>query len=165
MALATWCWKPAFNYQSGYYQQMGTDVAKPNSRRGRIWLVQSTWKLTGSCCVRVYMFISSSKFKSPLQLYFCLLCLDPPTFPCAQLRLYQIKRSTRTKGPHRLMSRLTFIPVIVNSAQDEWSLRCKDVIDLNEHHSPKRMCNHLFALQTQNNHHSNEIIDVKGKIP
>jgi hypothetical protein len=42
MALAMLSWKPAFNYQSGYYQQMGTDVAKPNSRRGRIWLVEST---------------------------------------------------------------------------------------------------------------------------
>lgn len=42
MALAKLCWKFAFNYQSGYYQQMGTHAAKPNSRRGRIWLVERT---------------------------------------------------------------------------------------------------------------------------
>lgn len=42
MALAVLCWKAAFNYQSGYYQQMGTEAAKPNSRRGGIWLGGST---------------------------------------------------------------------------------------------------------------------------
>lgn len=42
MALAMLCWKAAFNYQSGYYQQMGTHVTKPNSRRVRIWLLEST---------------------------------------------------------------------------------------------------------------------------
>lgn len=154
MALATWCWKPAFNYQSGYYQQMGTDVAKPNSR-GRIWLVQSTWTLAGGCCVRVYMFISSSKFKSPLHLYFCLLCLHPPSFPCAQLRLYQIKKSTRTKGPHQLMSKLTFIPVIVKFCTGWMITKVQGCDQLKWASFNYRMCNHLFALQTQNNHHSN----------
>jgi hypothetical protein len=56
MALAMLYWKAAFNYQSGYYQQMGTHVTKPNSRRGRIWLLEVLENLLAAA---VFMYIHS----------------------------------------------------------------------------------------------------------
>lgn len=98
MALAMLCWKAAFNYQSGYYQQMGTHETKPNSRRGRIWLLESTCKLAGSCCVHVYTFISSGKWDRACCQYctpvYCVLILS-----CLHLEtVYEITISMRTKG-------------------------------------------------------------------
>ena len=124
MALAVQCWKAAFNDQSGYCQQMGTEVAKPSSTRGRCGWEKVLENLLAAALF-MYMFTSSSRKVRA----HCSLCPNPASLP-----RWQMKTPIRMEGLLRLTARLRFdLHTRQCSVCQGGSLRYHDVTDLHQY--------------------------------